>query len=79
MRSRYLLAGLLRWKGKSAGEYQVWCWSVPIGAVQTLGSFQLDFFLPQGKMRRRDQPTCMDGDSRTGKVTAASGTWDEGR
>ncbi|GAB0198467.1 hypothetical protein GRJ2_002312100 [Grus japonensis] len=28
-----------------------------------------------GKMRRRDQPACMDGDSRMGKVTAAIGTW----
>ena len=48
-------------------------WSVTNWAVQTLGCLQLDFFLPQGKMRR-DQPTCMDEDSRTGKVTAAIGT-----
>lgn len=54
------------------------CWSVTSGAVQTLGSLQLDFFLPQGKMRT-DKPTCIDGDSRTGKATAAIGTWDEGR
>lgn len=54
------------------------CWSVTSGAMQTLGSLQLDFFLPQGKTRT-DQPTCIDGDSRTGKATAAIGTWDEGR
>lgn len=54
-------------------------WSVTNGAVQTLGSLQLDFFLPQGKTRRRDQSACMDGDSRTGKVTVAIGTWGEGR
>lgn len=44
-------------------------WSVTSGAVGVLGSLQLDFFLPQGKTRRRNQPMCMDGASRTGKVT----------
>lgn len=48
-------------------------WSVTNWAVQTLDSLQLDFFLPQGKMRR-DQPMRMDEDSRTRKVTAAVGT-----
>lgn len=48
-------------------------YSVTSWAVQTLGCFQLAFFLPQGKMRR-DQPMCMDEDSRTRKVTAAIGT-----
>lgn len=48
-------------------------YSVTTWAVQTLDSLQLDFFLPQGKMRR-DQPMCMDEDSRARKVTAAIGT-----
>jgi len=52
-------------------------WSVTNGAVQMLGSLQLDFSLPQGKTRR-DQPARTDGDSRMGKVTAAMGMQDDG-
>lgn len=49
-------------------------WSATSGAVQTLGSLQLDFFLPQGMRRRRDQAVCMDGDNSTGQVRVAIGT-----
>lgn len=47
-------------------------WSATNGAVQMLGSLQLDFFLPQGEMSRRDQLVCMNGDSRTGEERAAT-------
>lgn len=53
-------------------------WSATSGAVQTLGSLQLDFFLPQGTRRRRDLAVCMDGDNSTGQVRVAIGIWGEG-
>lgn len=68
---------LLAYQGRRANQQEnimLGSWySVTTWAVQTLDSLQLDFFLPQGKMRR-DQPMCMDEDSRTRKVTAAIGT-----
>lgn len=50
-------------------------WSATSEAVQTLGSLQLGFFLPQGTRRRRDQ----GGDNSTGQVRVAISTKDEGR
>lgn len=50
------------------------CWSATSRAVQTLGSLQLGFFLPQGTRRRRDQA----GDTSTGQGRLAIGTQGEG-